>query len=193
MFSECHLRWSLSGQNDPDAFLEFLHIRAGRSMGVEAKKALILFRTLRCGERGEDTDLLNFTTKAAPDDVAVELGYGLRKLTPNRPMSSKQKSSLSDGANSSEDALIGIMSQVADTVTAKSSGHIEDISCKRSRLGEQRKMEGEGLVLLLSHKKTLRDSGLAFEDPEILEELDIEIKSCKNRLRHFRREEDLIE
>jgi hypothetical protein len=53
-------------------------------------------------------------------------------------------------------------------------------STKRSRLGKQRKNETDSLVKLLSQKRELRESGLLEEDPEIMDELELEIKCCKD-------------
>jgi hypothetical protein len=57
-------------------------------------------------------------------------------------------------------------------------------------LGEQRKNETEILVKLLSQNRELQESGLLEEDQEIMDELELEIKCCKDRLRHFRKEEE---
>jgi hypothetical protein len=81
------------------------------------------------------------------------------------------------------------MNKVAESMTAGSSA-ANDYSMKRSRLGEQRKAETESLMKLLSQKRDLRETGLSAEDPEIMEELEVEIKCCKDRLRHFRKEEE---
>jgi hypothetical protein len=43
---------------------------------------------------------------------------------------------------------------------------------------------------LLSQKRELRESGLLSEDPEIMEELEVEIKCCRSRLHYFRKEEE---
>jgi hypothetical protein len=44
-------------------------------------------------------------------------------------------------------------------------------------------------VKLPSQKRELHESGLSEEDTEIMNDLEVEIKSCKTRLRHFRKEE----
>jgi hypothetical protein len=82
-----------------------------------------------------------------------------------------------------------VMHKVAESMTAGGSAS-NDYSEKRSRLGVHRKAETEGLMKLLSQKRELRESGLSEEDPEIMNELEVEIKCCKNRLRHFRKEEE---
>jgi hypothetical protein len=44
LFSECHPIWSVSGQMDADAFLNFLLVRSSGGAIHEAQKALVLFR-----------------------------------------------------------------------------------------------------------------------------------------------------
>jgi hypothetical protein len=90
---------------------------------------------------------------------------------------------------SDEGNLLEVINRVAESMTAGSSAD-NGYSEKRSRLGAHRKAEIESLMKLLSQKCELRESGLSVEDTEIMNELEVEIKSCKNRLRHFRKEED---
>jgi hypothetical protein len=192
LFSECHRRWSLSGQMDPDAFPNFLPARPGGGLSNDGHKAFLLFRALRCGEPGEDTEALNFTTKIAPEGARIELGA---RESPDKPTSSlstrprKRKADQKGRGTGEEERLLDVMNKVAESITAGSSAG-NDYSTKRSRLGEQRKAETQGLVNLLSQKRELRESGLSAEDPEIMEELEVEIKCCKERLRHFRKEEE---
>lgn len=82
LFSQCHRRWSISGQNDPDGFINFLPVRARGEIGTESKNALALLRAPLCGEVEDDTDILNFTTKIAPSGVSVELGHGDTESSP---------------------------------------------------------------------------------------------------------------
>jgi hypothetical protein len=79
------------------------------------------------------------------------------------------------------------MNKVAESMTAGSSAD-KEYSMKRPRLGEQRKAETESPMKLLSQKRDLRETGLSAEDAEVMEELKVEIKCCKDRLRHFRKE-----
>jgi hypothetical protein len=85
--------------------------------------------------------------------------------------------------------LLEVMNKVAESMTVESSAG-SDYSMKPSRLGEQRKAETESLMKLLSPKRDLRETGLSAEDPEIMDELEVKIKCCKDRLRHFRKEEE---
>jgi hypothetical protein len=194
LFSECHRRWSLSGQMDPDVFPNFLPVRPGGGPSNDGQKALALFRALRCGEPGEDTDACNFTTKIAPECARIELGT---KGSPDIPTSTpsarprKRKAERGECGLGDEESLLEVMNKVAESMTAGSSAG-NDFSTKRSRLGEQRKTETESLVKLLSQKRELRESGLAAEDPEIMDEIEVEIKCCKDRLRHFRMEEEKL-
>jgi hypothetical protein len=59
---------------DPDAFPNFLPIRPGGGPCNDGQKARALFRVLRCGDPGEDTEALNFTTNIAPAGARIELG-----------------------------------------------------------------------------------------------------------------------
>jgi hypothetical protein len=192
LFSECHRRWSLSGQMDPDAFPNFLPVRSGGGASHDGQKALVLFRALRCGEPDEDTEALNFTTKIAPEGVRIELGSKESPDTPTPTLSARPKKRKHEkGIHSQSDDgnLLEVMNKVAESMTAGSSAD-NGYSEKRSRLGAHRKAETESLMKLLSQKRELRESGLSEEDTEIMNELEVEIKSCKNRLRHFRKEEE---
>jgi hypothetical protein len=192
LFSECHRRWSLSGQMDPEAFPNFLPARPGGRPSNDGQKAMILFRALRCGEPGEDTEVLNFTNKIAPEGARIELGAN---ESPDKPISTlsarprKRKADKGERGLDEEEGLLDVMNKVAESMPAGSSA-ANDYSMKRSRLGEQRKAETESLMKLLSQKRDLRETGLSAEDPEIMEELEVEIKCCKDRLRHFRKEEE---
>ena len=81
------------------------------------------------------------------------------------------------------------MQKVAESMTHEEKS-VRGTSEKRSRIGEHRKAETESLMKLLSHKRELRESGLLSEDPDIMEELDLEIKCCRSRLHYFRKEEE---
>jgi hypothetical protein len=192
LFFECHRRWSVSGQMDPDAFSSLLPIHPGGGSSTDGQKALILFRALRCGEPDEDTEALNFTTKIAPEGARIELGSKESADTPKSTLISrprKRKQEHEGPSHSTEESLLDVMHKVAESMTAGGSAS-NDYSEKRSRLGVHRKAETEGLMKLLSQKRELRESGLSEEDPEIMNELEVEIKCCKNRLRHFRKEEE---
>jgi hypothetical protein len=84
LFSESHRRWSLSGQMDPEAFPKVFTARPGGRTSNDGRKAMILFRALRCGEPGEDTEALNFTNKIAQEGARIEHGAN---ESPDRPMS----------------------------------------------------------------------------------------------------------
>jgi hypothetical protein len=73
VFTTAHTRWSLSGQMDPEKFVDFLPT-APRSTDIsaEGKRAHILFIALRCGTLDEDVDALNFSKKTAPKGVAYD-------------------------------------------------------------------------------------------------------------------------
>jgi hypothetical protein len=73
LFTKSYGKWSLSGQNDPERFADFLP-RGPRSteISTEGKRALLLFVALKCGTSEEDTDALNFTKKLAPDGVGFD-------------------------------------------------------------------------------------------------------------------------
>jgi hypothetical protein len=177
---------------DPDAFQTFCPFGPGGGPSNDGQKALALFRVLRCGEPGEDTEALNFTTKVAPAGARIELGT---KESPDVPTSTlsarprKRKRDQGECGLGDEQSLLEVMNKLAESMTAGSSDG-NDYSTKRSRLGEQHKVETESLMKLLSQKRELRETGLSEEDPELLEELEVEIKCCKDRLRHFRKEEE---
>jgi hypothetical protein len=78
--------------------------------------------------------------------------------------------------------------KVAESMTAGGSPEL-DYCTKRSRFGEHREAETDRLMRLLSQKRELRASGLLYEDPEVMEKLEIELTSCKARLRRIRKEE----
>jgi hypothetical protein len=101
----------------------------------------------------------------------------------------KRKAEERDRGMGEEEDLLKVMNKVAESMTAGSSAE-NNYSTMRSRLGEQRKAETESLMKLLSQKREIRESGLSAEDPDILDEVEIEIKCCKDRLRHFRKEEE---
>jgi hypothetical protein len=177
LFSECHRRWSRSGQMYPEAFPNILPGRPGGRPSNDGQKGMILFRALRCGEPGEDTDALNFTNKIAQEGARIELGAN---GSPEKPMSTlsarprKQNADKGERGLDEEEGLIEVMNKVAESMTARSNEE-NDYSMKRSHLGEQRKAETESLMKSFSQKRDLRETGLSAEDPEIMEELEVEI------------------
>jgi hypothetical protein len=194
LFSECHHLWSLSRQMDPDSFKNYLPIRPGGGPSTDGLKALALFKALRWGESEEDMEALNFTIKIAPECARIELGS---KESPDIPSSTliarprKRKVEPGERFRSYEEGLLEVMKNVAESMTARSSAG-NDSSTKRSILGEQRTNETERLVQLLSQKRELLESGLLEEGPEIMDELELESKCCKNRLRNFRKEKEKL-
>jgi hypothetical protein len=73
LYSECHCRWSLSGQMDPNAFTNYLPVRPGGGPSNYGLTALAFFKALRCGESEEYMAALNFTTKIAPECARIEV------------------------------------------------------------------------------------------------------------------------
>jgi hypothetical protein len=73
VFTTAHTRWYLSGQMDPEKFVDFLRA-APRSTDIsaEGKRAHILLIALRCETLDEDVDALNFSKKTAPKGVAYD-------------------------------------------------------------------------------------------------------------------------
>jgi hypothetical protein len=136
-------------------------------------------------------EALNFTTKIALEVVRRELGSKESPDTPTPILSarpSKRKHEKNIRHQGDNGNLIEVMNRVADSITAGSSAD-NGYSEKRSRLGAHRKVETESLVKLPSQKRELHESGLSEEDTEIMNDLEVELKSCKTRLRHFRKEE----
>jgi hypothetical protein len=125
-----------------------------------------LFRALRCGEQDEDTEALNFTTKIAPEGVRIELGSEASTDTPAPIVSaspSKRKNERGIRSQSEDGSLLEVMNKVAESMTAGSSAE-NGYSEKRSRLGAHRKAETDRLMMLISQKRELRESGLSEED-----------------------------
>ena len=192
LFSECHRRCSVSGQMDPESFASFLPVRPGGGDTLDGQKAHVLFRALRCGEPDEDKEALNFTTKIAAEGVRIELGSTDSPDTPASTLSSKpRKRNYKKGLRSAsdEEGILQVMQKVAESRKHEEKS-VRGTSEKRSRIGEHRKAETESLMKLLSQKRELRESGLLSEDPDIMEELDVEIKCCRSRLHYFRKEEE---
>jgi hypothetical protein len=90
---------------------------------------------------------------------------------------------------SDEEGILQVMHKVAELI-AHEGNPVRGTSEERSRLGEHRKAETENLMKLLSQKRELRESGHLREDPEIMEELEVEIKWFRSQLHYFRKEEE---
>jgi hypothetical protein len=134
----------------------------------------------------------NFVTKIAPEDVRIELGSKESLDTPMQTLSAryrKRKHEQGIRDQSDDGSLLEVMNKVAESMTVGSSAD-NGYSEKRSGLGAHRKAETERLVKLFSQKRELRESGTSEGDTEIMSVLEVEIKSCKNRLCHFRKEEE---
>jgi hypothetical protein len=73
LFTTLYARWTVSGQNDPETFVNYLPT-APRSpeISTEGKRAHILFIAMSCGTLEEDADALNFTKKTVPDGVGYD-------------------------------------------------------------------------------------------------------------------------
>lgn len=192
LFSESHWCWSLSGKNELDAFKRFLPVRPGGDFSTDAKKALFLFRALRCWELGEATEVLNFTTKIAPEGVAVELENGdyQTAIPVTKGKGNKRKDLQLDGHPESD--MVNIMKEVAHSMRSGSGTTEEPSFVKRSRLVEHRKACTESLMRLFSQKKSFQESGLDKDDPDGVTVIEAEIESCKDRLRHFKNGEQLM-
>jgi hypothetical protein len=65
-------RWTVSGQNDPETFVNYLPT-ASRSpeISTEGKRAYFLFIDMGCGTLDEDADALHFMKKTVPDGVWI--------------------------------------------------------------------------------------------------------------------------
>jgi hypothetical protein len=177
---------------DPESFAIFLPVRPGGGDTPDGQKVHVLFRALRCGESDEDKEALNFTTKIYAEGVRIELGSKDSPDTPASMLSSnprKRKYEKGVRSASDEEVILQVMHKVAESM-AHEGNPVRGTSKKRYRLGEHRKPETENLMKLLSQKRELRESGLLREDPEIMEELEVEIKCCRSRgLHYFRKEE----
>jgi hypothetical protein len=73
VFTSTYSKWSVSGQNYPENFVDYLPtLPRSTEISVEGKKALVLFVSMRCGIPEEDTDVLNFTKKTCPPGVGYD-------------------------------------------------------------------------------------------------------------------------
>lgn len=132
-------------------------------MSNDARKALVLFKVLRCGEPEEDTEVFNFTCKIAPVGVSVELGHGNSPQL--SPVSKHGKRKATDRLENDDDSdIVSLMKEVVEVQRdSMSSGTVirEDQKCaKRSWIGEQRHKETAALMKLLSQRREVRKSGL---------------------------------
>jgi hypothetical protein len=127
---------------DPEAFPNFLPARPGGRPSNDGQKARILFRALRCGEPGEDTDALNFTNKIVPEGARIKLGANESPYKPMSTLSARPRKRKADKVERGLDKEEGlqVMNKVAESMISGSSAD-NDYSMKRSRLGEQRKAE----------------------------------------------------
>lgn len=200
LFSECYRRWSVSGQNDPDAFTNFLPGSPGGTLSADGKKALILFRVLRCGESDEDTEVFNFTSKIAPRGVGVELGHkeahdvdNLSGSAGDRRTNKKEGKRKTRGDEGKDDDILSVLREAVsvqrESLSVGSATDNEGYSTKRFRVGERRQAETTSLMKLVAQRRELRETGLDKEDPDILDFLNAEIESSKKRLSHFQNEE----
>jgi hypothetical protein len=81
LFTRVHANWTKSGNLDTstDPFFEeliyFLPIRSGGGVQVvteESRRVAILFVTYQVGTPAEATELVHFSSRAAPEDVGIE-------------------------------------------------------------------------------------------------------------------------
>jgi hypothetical protein len=116
LFTRVHANWAKSGNLDTlvGSFLgelvTFLPVRPGGGIPAvteEARRVAILFVAYRVGTPSEVTDLIHFTSRAAPDDVGLEesvVADEQAKLPPRRKrkrgqnMHSQQTSGFDKGA-----------------------------------------------------------------------------------------------
>lgn len=86
-----------------------------------------------------------------------------------------------------KNALVDVMSRVADSMSAKSNEPAVDEASRRSILGKKRKSELHSLLDLMERKKSSRDSGLLLDSEDIAADLYKEIRCTRARLDFFRR------
>lgn len=111
--------------------------------------------------------------------MTVELGQGnssekLKTSTRNL-RSAKRKEVLRNDEGKRD--LIGIKKEVDQSMPVGSGACEDALDLKRARLGQHRKVATESFMSLLEQKKEMRNSGLEKEDIDVLEVLNIEIKS----------------
>jgi hypothetical protein len=138
LYSECHRRWSVSGQIDPELFASFLPVRPGGGDTPDGQKVHVVFRALRCGELNEGKEALNFTTKIAAEGFRIELGSKDSPDTPASTLSSnaiKRKYEKGVRSLSYEEVILQVMHKVAESM-AHEGNPVPGTSEKRSRLGE---------------------------------------------------------
>lgn len=101
-FTLAYDRWSRSRQNDPHNFSQFC---GTNSIG---KKSHVLFVVLRCAERNERNDILDFTLRTIPPDAMVDSG---ELILPARLRPEKRRS-LKKNANDTLGDSIGELHKV---------------------------------------------------------------------------------
>ncbi len=75
LFTKAYARWTVSGQNNPEvgAFQNFVAPAPNSTtMSLQGKFTCIMFHALGCGTKEEDTEVLNFTCKLAPEGVGYD-------------------------------------------------------------------------------------------------------------------------
>lgn len=149
-------------------------------------------RSVAVREAGEDTEVLNFTTKIAPAGVSVELGHGdSQSPTPVTKGKGKKRKDPQIGDHPDSDLVI-IMKDVAHYIKYGSGTKEEPRALNCSRLGAHGQACKERIMRLLSQTKSLWEWGLNKESPDVVTVIEAEIKSCKDTMRHFKNEEQIM-
>jgi hypothetical protein len=73
VFTSAYTKWSVSGQNDLEKFIDYLPtLPLSTEISMEGKIPLLLFDSMRFGTSEEETDIPNFTKKTCQPVVGYD-------------------------------------------------------------------------------------------------------------------------
>jgi hypothetical protein len=88
LFTTLYARWTVSGQNDPETFVNCLPTApCSPEIATEGKRAYILFIVMCCRTLEEDADALKITKKTVPDgydDLNGQIVCEVREVRPSK-------------------------------------------------------------------------------------------------------------
>jgi hypothetical protein len=127
LFTTLYARWIVSGQNDPEMFVNYLPT-APRSaeISTEGKRAYTLFIAMNCGTLDEDADALNFAKKTVPDgvgydDLKDQIDWEISEVRPSK-RSRGTTAPQDDAVHQFSNILVETLQPLLSVVTASAGG-----------------------------------------------------------------------
>jgi hypothetical protein len=193
LFTRVHANWTKSGNLDTstDSFFEelisFLPIRSGGGVQVvteESRRVAILFVAYQVGTPAEATELVHFSSRAAPEDVGIEESAIAGERAPMTPRRKRKRVHGIDSTNKS-----GFDKGAADKMASGVAAIASEIASSRQVRGGKAAQEAANADELLSLLQKATESYSSTSNPAMKERWRKQIGRLEESLDIFEKEE----